>query len=125
MISIFTPGIRMEPGPLNRLPLCVSKNRSAAFRSPTTICSPPIPKRCRLPKNMDGTDGPRVQFTYDFCEKLAAVTPAKIVYQDERLTTVSAEKMLISADVSRAKRKTVIDKVAASIILQNYLDKKI
>ncbi len=78
-----------------------------------------------LPKNMDGTDGPRVQFTYDFCEKLAAVTPAKIVYQDERLTTVSAEKMLISADVSRAKRKTVIDKVAASIILQNYLDKKI
>jgi len=77
-----------------------------------------------LPKNMDGTDGVRVEFTYDFCKELAKFTPAKIVYQDERLTTVSAEKMLISADVRREKRKQVIDKVAASIILQNYLDKK-
>ena len=77
-----------------------------------------------LPKNMDGTDGKRVEFTYDFCEKLAKYTPAKIVYQDERLSTVSAEKLLISADVKRSKRKQVIDKVAASIILQNYLDKK-
>lgn len=77
-----------------------------------------------LPKNMDGTDGARVAFTYDFCDKLAKVTPVKIVYQDERLSTVSAEKMLIAADVSREKRKKVIDKVAASIILQNYLDKK-
>ncbi len=78
-----------------------------------------------LPKNMDGTDGERVKFTYDFCEQLSKVTPAKIVYQDERLTTVSAEKMLIEGGVRREKRKTVIDKVAASIILQNYLDKKI
>ncbi len=77
-----------------------------------------------LPKNMDGTCGERVQFTYDFCEQLQKVTNAKIVYQDERLTTVSAEKLLISADVRREKRKKVIDEVAASIILQNYLDKK-
>ncbi|MBQ7977643.1 MAG: Holliday junction resolvase RuvX [Clostridia bacterium] len=77
-----------------------------------------------LPKNMDGSDGERVKFTYDFCEKLASSTPAQIVYQDERLSTVSAEKMLIEADVRRDKRKQVIDKVAASIILQNYLDKK-
>jgi len=78
-----------------------------------------------LPKNMDGTDGERVQFTYDFCEELKKYTSLPIVYQDERLTTVSAEKLLISADVRREKRKTVIDEVAASIILQSYLDKKI
>lgn len=77
-----------------------------------------------LPKNMDGTDGERVQFTYDFCEELKKYTSLPIVYQDERLTTVSAEKLLISADVRREKRKTVIDEVAASIILQSYLDKK-
>ncbi len=77
-----------------------------------------------LPKNMDGTDGERVQFTYDFCAKLADYVTAPIVYQDERLTTVSAEKLLISADMRREKRKKVIDEVAASIILQSYLDKK-
>lgn len=78
-----------------------------------------------LPKNMDGSDGERVQFTYDFCAELKKFTDLPIVYQDERLTTVSAEKLLISADVRREKRKTVIDEVAASIILQSYLDKKI
>ena len=78
-----------------------------------------------LPKNMDGSSGVRVQFTYDFCSELKKFTSVPIVYQDERLTTVSAEKMLISADVRREKRKQVIDKVAASIILQNYLDKKV
>ncbi len=77
-----------------------------------------------LPINMDGTSGPRVQKTREFCEELAKVTDAKIEYMDERLSTVSAQKMLISADVSRENRKKVIDKVAASIILQNYLDKK-
>ena len=77
-----------------------------------------------LPKNMDGTDGVRVEFTYKFCDNLKNYVTVPIVYQDERLSTVSAEKMLISADVSREKRKKVIDKVAASIILRNYLDKK-
>ncbi len=77
-----------------------------------------------LPKNMDGTSGERVQFTYDFCEELKKYTDLPIVYQDERLSTVSAEKLLISADMRREKRKKVIDEVAASIILQNYLDKK-
>ncbi len=78
-----------------------------------------------LPKNMDGTDGPRVEFTYEFCGELAKFVNVPIVYQDERLTTVSAEKMLISANVRREKRKKVIDKVAASIILQSYLDRKV
>ena len=75
-----------------------------------------------LPKNMDGTCGDRVEKTYSFCEILKKYTDAKIVYFDERLTTVAAEKLLISADVSRQKRKTVIDKLAATIILQDYLN---
>lgn len=75
-----------------------------------------------LPKNMDGTCGPRVEKTYAFAEELKKYTNAKIVYYDERLTTVAAEKVLISADVSREKRKTVIDKMAATIILQDYLN---
>lgn len=75
-----------------------------------------------LPKNMDGTSGERVEKTYAFCEILKKYTDAKMVFYDERLTTVAAEKLLISADVSRQKRKTVIDKLAATIILQDYLN---
>lgn len=76
-----------------------------------------------LPINMDGTEGDRVAKSYAFGELLKTKTSATIKYQDERLTTVTAERMLIEADVRRDKRKTVIDKVAATIILQNYLDK--
>ena len=75
-----------------------------------------------LPKNMDGTSGERVEKTYAFCEVLKTYTDAKIVFYDERLTTVAAEKLLISADVSRQKIKTVVDKLAATIILQDYLN---
>ena len=75
-----------------------------------------------LPKNMDGTSGDRVTKTYEFCEVLKQKKKKKIVFFDERLTTVAAEKLLISADVSRKKRKTVIDKLAATIILQDYLN---
>ena len=77
-----------------------------------------------LPLNMDGTKGIRVEKTYEFCAELAKKTDVPIEYMDERLTTVSAQKLLISADVRREKRKTVVDKIAASIILQSYLDKK-
>lgn len=75
-----------------------------------------------LPINMDGTSGDRVSVTKAFGEKLAGLTNAKVVYMDERLSSVSAEKLLIEADVRRDKRKQVIDKLAATIILQNYLD---
>jgi len=77
-----------------------------------------------LPINMDGTSGPRVQRTKEFTEQLSKHVTTKIEYIDERLTTVSAQKLLISADVRREDRKKVVDKVAASIILQSYLDKK-
>ncbi len=75
-----------------------------------------------LPINMDGTSGNRVEVTKAFGTKLAENTTAKVVYLDERLSSVSAEKLLIEADVRRDKRKQVIDKLAATIILQNYLD---
>ena len=77
-----------------------------------------------LPVNMDGTEGPRVEVTREFANGLQEYVPSvKIVYQDERLTTVQAERMLIQGGVRREKRKKVIDKVAATIILQAYLDK--
>lgn len=77
-----------------------------------------------LPLNMDGTEGVRVEKTKEFCEELKKLSGVNIVYIDERLTTVQAEKMLIEQDVRREDRKKVIDKVAATIILQSYLDKK-
>ena len=78
-----------------------------------------------LPINMDGSMGPRVDKTKEFCEKLQEVCEGIVIeYLDERLTTVAAEKMLIEADVRREDRKKVIDKVAATIILQSFLDRK-
>ena len=76
-----------------------------------------------LPKNMDGTEGDRAVVTRQFGDMLQEASGLPVLYQDERLTTVSAERMLIDADVRREKRKKVIDAVAACIILQAYLDK--
>ena len=77
-----------------------------------------------LPINMDGTKGESVDKSVNFGNKLKELMPnMKIEYIDERLTTVSAERMLIDADVRRDKRKQVIDKIAATIILETYLNK--
>lgn len=76
-----------------------------------------------LPINMDGSYGPSVKKVREFGEKLKKFTAVEIVYQDERLSTVAAEKMLIEGGVRRDKRKKIVDKVAATIILQSYLDK--
>lgn len=76
-----------------------------------------------LPKNMNNTLGPRSEKVMEFCSKLKQVTDIEIIYQDERLTTVAAERVLLEADVSRKKRKSVIDTIAATYILQSYLDK--
>ena len=78
-----------------------------------------------LPINMDGTMGERVEKTKAFGELLEKESRIKVSYQDERLTTVSAERVLLEADMRRDKRKKVIDKVAACFILQAYLDKKV
>lgn len=75
------------------------------------------------PRNMNGSEGPRCEFVKDFSVRLKEFIPeANIIFWDERLSTVAAAKSLISADVSRAKRKKVIDKMAAVYILQGYLD---
>src|SRR5699024_4334981 len=75
-----------------------------------------------FPKNMDGSIGPRAAACKEFAEKAKDMFDIPVVLWDERLTTVAAESILLSADVSRKKRKDVIDKMAASIILQGYLD---
>ena len=75
-----------------------------------------------LPLNMDGSEGVRVEKTKKFALKLSELVDCKFEFVDERLSSVSAENILLSADVSRAKRKQVIDKLAATIILQEYLD---
>ncbi|CCM09120.1 regulatory protein Spx [Streptococcus pneumoniae SPNA45] len=78
-----------------------------------------------LPKNMNNTSGPRVEASQAYGAKLEEFFGLPVDYQDERLTTVAAERMLIEqADISRNKRKKVIDKLAAQLILQNYLDRK-
>lgn len=77
-----------------------------------------------LPKNMNGTIGPRAELCQSFGKLLQEKTSLPVHMWDERLTTMAAERMLISADVSRQKRKTVIDKMAATLILQGYLDAK-
>ena len=77
-----------------------------------------------LPKNMNNTSGPRVEASQAYGTMIAEKFGLPVDYQDERLTTVAAERMLIEqADISRSKRKKVIDKLAAQLILQNYLDR--
>ncbi|HEM3684683.1 Holliday junction resolvase RuvX [Streptococcus suis] len=77
-----------------------------------------------LPKNMNNTSGPRVEASQAYGDLLIERYNLPVDYQDERLTTVAAERMLIEqADISRGKRKKVIDKLAAQLILQNYLDR--
>lgn len=77
-----------------------------------------------LPKHMNGDVGIRGQISLDFTAKLEAACGLPVILQDERLTTAAAERILISADVSRKKRKAVIDQMAAVQILQSYLDQK-
>lgn len=76
-----------------------------------------------LPKNMNNSEGPRAAAARDYAKMVEDQFGLPTDFQDERLTTVQAERMLIEeADVSRKKRKQVIDKIAAEFILQNYLD---
>lgn len=74
-----------------------------------------------LPLNMNGTEGPAVEKVKQFMSGVEALGN-KVAYQDERMTTMSAERTLLEADMSRKKRRKVIDKVAAIYILQAYLD---
>jgi len=75
-----------------------------------------------LPKNMDGSEGQRAEISHRFAEKLRAETELPVVLWDERLTSVQAQRVLIDGNVRRENRKNHIDKLAATIILQSYLD---
>ena len=75
-----------------------------------------------LPRNLDGTEGPRAQATRALARNLNKLSPLPVLLWDERLTTAIAERMLIEADQTRKRRAEVIDKLAATLILQSALD---
>jgi len=77
---------------------------------------------CGLPKNMNGTIGPQAEKVMAFADRIKESCGIRIEYSDERLTTVLVERTLIEADMSRSKRRKVVDKLAAVTILQGYLD---
>ena len=88
------------------------------------VCRQYAPFRivCGMPRNMNGTYGPQTEKVREFAKALKAAYPCEYDFYDERLTTVSATRVLLDADMSRKKRKQVVDKIAAVIILQDYLD---
>lgn len=77
-----------------------------------------------LPLKLDGSEGQSVEMAKSFGDKLSELTNVPIIYQDERLSTVSAQRVLIESGMRREKRKDKVDSVAATFILQTYLDKK-
>lgn len=79
---------------------------------------------CGLPVNMNGSEGPMAEKVRQFAKALAEITGMQPVFQDERLSTASAQRVLIEADMSRSKRRQKVDQLAAVIILQNFLDSR-
>lgn len=77
-----------------------------------------------LPKNMNGTLGPQAEYCLEFQKMLEEATKLEVVMVDERMTSIMANNIMLEADLSRNKRKQNVDKIAASIILQSYLDLK-
>lgn len=78
-----------------------------------------------LPKNMNNTLGPRAEISYSFKKLLEDNLNIEVILEDERLTTVISNNIMIKADISRKKRKKKVDSIAASLILQSYLDRRI
>jgi putative holliday junction resolvase len=76
-----------------------------------------------FPANLDGSEGPRAQATRAFARNINKLSPLPVLLWDERLTTAEAERLLIHADASRKRRAEVIDKLAATLILQGALDR--
>ena len=77
-----------------------------------------------LPKNMNATEGERVELTREFADKLSRRTGLEVDFWDERLTTVAADRAMMEAGIRRAHRKEYVDRIAACFILQGYLDAK-
>ena len=76
-----------------------------------------------MPKNMNGTIGPSGEMVKNLCEQIEKSFDGKIEFWDERLTTVAAHRAMLEADLSRAKRKKIVDKIAANYLLRGYLDR--
>lgn len=77
-----------------------------------------------MPVRMDGTEGPAAESVRKFLEELKAVAETEVMTWDERLTSAQAQKLMISADVSRKGRKGAVDSMAAAIMLQSFLDSR-
>ena len=77
-----------------------------------------------LPKNMNDTEGVRVELTKEFKDKLERRTGLPVYFRDERLTTVAADKAMMEAGIRRENRKDYVDMIAATLILQGYLDRR-
>jgi putative Holliday junction resolvase len=107
----------------------LNTHRRGKFSADATALSDLITERSvvglvlGLPLNMDGSAGPRIQSTQAFARNLSGRIDKPIVFWDERLSTVAAERALLEADTSRRKRAEVIDSVAAGYILQGALDR--
>lgn len=103
--------------------LTVLENTPAVFDEIAGLCRQYGVKQIvlGLPRNMNYSLGPRAEWTKEFGEKTAAATGLPVVYEDERLTTAAANRVMLEADLSRGKRRKVIDKMAAVLILQSYL----
>lgn len=102
-----------------------SKERDYARLKELVLMYKPAGMVVGYPKNMNGSIGERAQSCEVLAEELQGLFPdVEVVLWDERLSTVAAQRVLIEADLSRAKRKKIIDKMAAVVILQNYLDSR-
>jgi len=101
-----------------------TSDRKAVFRLKQIVAEYNVEKIVvGLPVNMNGSTGPRAEDSKRFAGKLEKETSVDICFWDERLSTKEAEDVMIAASVSRKRRKLVIDKLAAQIILQGYLDR--
>ena len=101
-----------------------NKLRQTYARIEALVVEHDVDKIVLLPKMMNNTEGPRVQATREFAENLERRTGLPIIFEDERLTTVEANRILEETGVCVSGRKEHIDKMAAAIILQSYLDRE-
>jgi len=108
------------------LPFFPAHGRKACLEAIATFCRERGVERIvlGLPRHLDGNEGASSKLVRKFGADLGARVGLPIEYLDERLTTVAAERLLIEADVSRQKRREVIDSMAAAMLLQNYLDRQ-
>jgi putative holliday junction resolvase len=115
-----------DPGGIIAMPLKVADicGETEALREVVNTCRETQAERLviGIPVNMDGTHGPSAEAVLAFIERLKEDLRIPILTWDERLSTSMVERVLLQADVSRAKRKAVRDKLAAQVILQGYLD---